>query len=60
MNKLLNSAKALVAAVVGFAATWVALRFGFEIPADLQMYATTIIVGAVSGALTWLVPNKEV
>lgn len=60
MDKLLNSAKALIAAAVAFLSTLAAAHFGFEIPADLQVWVVSLIVGAVSGALTWLVPNKAI
>lgn len=59
MDKLLGSAKALVAAVVGFAATYISVKFGLNIPEDAQVWVAALITSAITGAVTWLVPNKE-
>lgn len=55
---MLESAKAFVAAGVSFAATLIAANFGFEVPLDLQAYVTSFLVAILSGASTWLIPNK--
>ena len=54
---ILDKAKALVAAIVGFGASYAAIKFGFNIPEDAQVYAAATISGLLTGFFTWLVPN---
>lgn len=54
---ILDKAKALVAAIIAFAASYVAVKFGFNIPEDAQVWIASAITGALSGVFTWLVPN---
>lgn len=55
---LMDKAKALVAAVIGFGASYLAVKFGFNIPEDAQVWIASAITGLLTGAITWLVPNK--
>lgn len=54
----LDKAKALVAAVVGFAASYVAVKFGFTVPEESQVWIASAITALLTGFFTWLVPNK--
>lgn len=54
---ILDKAKALVAAIVAFAASYVAIKFGFNIPEDAQIWIASAITGLLGGFFTWLVPN---
>jgi hypothetical protein len=54
---ILDKAKALVAAIIGFAASYIAVKFGFNIPEDAQIWIASAITGALTGVFTWLVPN---
>jgi len=55
---ILDKAKALVAAIIGFVATYVAIKFGFNIPEDAQVWIASAITGLLGGFFTWLVPNS--
>lgn len=54
---MFDKAKALVAAVVGFAASYFAVKFGLNIPEDAQVWVASTITAALAGFFTWLVPN---
>lgn len=62
MDALKGSAKALVAALIGAGATWLAQRYGVSVPDEARNALVEIIValiaGAATGSLTWLIPNK--
>lgn len=47
--------KMWVSALVSFLSLTALQFFGFEVDATLQ----AAIVGVITGALTWLVPNKQ-
>lgn len=55
---LLDKAKALVAAIIAFAASYVAVKWGFNVPEDAQVWIASAITGLLSGFFTWLVPNQ--
>lgn len=46
--------KAYTAALVSFLSLTIANFFGIEVPAEMQ----AAIVGLITGAMTYLVPNK--
>lgn len=50
-----NQAKALVSAIVAFAATYLAKKFGLDIPPELQ----ATVVAFVLGLVVYLVPNSK-
>ena len=54
----LDKAKALIAALVGFIASYVAVKFGFSVPDDAQVWIASAITALLTGFFTWLVPNK--
>ncbi len=53
MSAILEKAKAIVAAVVAFGATWVAQKWGFDISAEMQ----GTIVAAITAVFVYIVPN---
>lgn len=55
---MLDKAKALVAAIVGFAAAYITVKFGLTIPEDTQVWIAGAVTAVLSGFFTWLVPNK--
>lgn len=54
---ILDKAKALVAALIGFVASYIAVKFGFNVPEEAQTWIVTAIVGLLTGFFTWLTPN---
>jgi membrane associated rhomboid family serine protease len=50
---MFDKLKALVAAGVGFVATWVMAKFGFDLSVEIQ----AAIIAAVMGVIVWIVPN---
>lgn len=53
-----TAAKAWVAATVALVGAYVTAKWGFEVPMDSQGWIVAAVWSAVSGGLTWLVPNK--
>lgn len=56
---MLDKAKALVAAGVAFGASWIAARWGLNVPEDAQVWIASAITALITGAMTWAVPNKS-
>lgn len=55
---ILDKAKALVAALVGFIASYIAVKFGFNVPEEAQVWIASAITGVLTGFFTWLTPNS--
>lgn len=58
-STMLESAKALVAAAVSFVASLIAANLGFDVPLEFQTYIVSFLVGILTGAFAWLVPNAN-
>jgi hypothetical protein len=56
---ILDKAKAFVAAGLAFGASFIATKWGLEVPVSLQTLLVDALVGLIAGLGTWAVPNAK-